>query len=337
VDLPRFSSIVAFRSAKVALLSRSERRLLRPVNGYCFVKTPRPKTLRPRRPFGYTVGMNETPKSRRWFQFSLRTLLVVMLLASMALGWVTAKMQQAKRQREAVAALQDFAGGFGYDYQRSKIREILAPSWLRGLLGDDFFGNVDDLCVGGVTDREMVHIASFHRLKVLRLVSCDITDAGLAQIKGITQLEELDVPSTQITDTGLEHLTGMNQLRRLGIGETQITDAGLKHLKGMSQLQDLYLSGTKVTDAGLENLRGLSQLRSLHLNKTGVTDAGLERLRGLSQLEFLGLSNTGVTDAGLDCLEGLPHLQWLSIEGSHVTDVGVKNLQNALPRCTIHH
>ena len=69
--------------------------------------------------------MNETPKARRWFQFSLRTLLVVMLLASMALGSVTAKMQQAKRQGEGGAALQEVAGQIGYDYQRSKIREIL--------------------------------------------------------------------------------------------------------------------------------------------------------------------------------------------------------------------
>ena len=49
--------------------------------------------------------MNDIPKTkRRWFQFSLRTLLATMLAASIGLGWFANKFN-AKRQRDAVEAI----------------------------------------------------------------------------------------------------------------------------------------------------------------------------------------------------------------------------------------
>jgi hypothetical protein len=43
-----------------------------------------------------------TRPKRRWFQYSLRTLLVFMVLASIPMSWLAVKMQQARRQREAL-------------------------------------------------------------------------------------------------------------------------------------------------------------------------------------------------------------------------------------------
>jgi hypothetical protein len=42
---------------------------------------------------------------RRWFQYKLRTLLIAMTLASVGMSWFVARMQRAKRQREAVEAI----------------------------------------------------------------------------------------------------------------------------------------------------------------------------------------------------------------------------------------
>ena len=52
--------------------------------------------------------MNETPKPRRRrkLQFSLRSLFVVMTLACVGMSWLGIKMQQARRQKEAVDAAQ---------------------------------------------------------------------------------------------------------------------------------------------------------------------------------------------------------------------------------------
>jgi hypothetical protein len=116
----------------------------------------------------------------------------------------------------------------------------------------------------------------------------------------------------------------------------KVTDAGLAHVKDLRQLRTLVLDGSSVTDAGLANLEGLTTLRWLALNKTHITDAGLVHLKGLIQLEDLELAHTPVTDAGLPHLKALTHLRSLGLEGTKVTySGGVKDLQKALPKCTI--
>ena len=138
----------------------------------------------------------------------------------------------------------------------------------------------------------------------------EIGDAGLERLKVLTQLKELWLDGTQVTDAGLKHLEGLTRLRCLTLDNTQVTDAGLKHLHGLTQLQELHL-GTQVTDAGLENLKGLTSLGDLRLEYTQVTDTGLKHLKGLTQLTYL------------------------DIRGTQVTKEGVKELQQALPNCSI--
>ncbi|MCY2990028.1 MAG: hypothetical protein NTY19_19465 [Planctomycetota bacterium] len=78
---------------------------------------------------------------RRWFQFSLRTMLIVMLLAGSGMGWFAHRLKQASRQREAVAAIQKLGGAVAYDCEL-RGEGAPGPVWLRQRLGDDFFTNV---------------------------------------------------------------------------------------------------------------------------------------------------------------------------------------------------
>jgi len=65
-----------------------------------------------------TMNDSANPKFKRhWLQFSLRTLLVFMLLLSLPLGWFAMKMQRASRQREAVEAILKVGGTAWYDCQ----------------------------------------------------------------------------------------------------------------------------------------------------------------------------------------------------------------------------
>jgi len=45
---------------------------------------------------------------RRWLQYSLRTLLVFMVLASVPMSWLAVKMHHAREQREAVEAMRAY-------------------------------------------------------------------------------------------------------------------------------------------------------------------------------------------------------------------------------------
>jgi hypothetical protein len=59
--------------------------------------------------------MSDPKPKRRWFQFSLRALLVFVTLCAIVCSWLTVKLQQAKRQREAVAEFEKLGGAVFYD------------------------------------------------------------------------------------------------------------------------------------------------------------------------------------------------------------------------------
>ena len=258
-------------------------------------------------------------RTRRFLQFSLRALLVFVLLVSLGMSWLAVKLEKARRQKEAVEAIER-AGGFAkYDYQFHDHKLIAlsaespAPKWARALLGDDFF----------------------HDVTVMGLRSSAGDDEAI-YLTRLTALEVLFLTESQITDAGLEHLKGMTKLGLLCLSDTQVTDAGLTNIEGLTNLYNLNLSSTEITDAGLKHLKGLPNLEVLHLMHTATTDAGLEHLRGLTSLEVLDLSGTQVTDAGLKHLKGLTNLIELNIYYTQVTFEGADKLQETLPECDIH-
>jgi hypothetical protein len=253
------------------------------------------------------------------FQFSIRSLLVLAVVVSIACSWFATEKQRAREQKQAVAEIRKAGGGSVYDYEfdRSGYRmppvTPPGPPWLCKLLGDDLFGNVWSVSfnhfVGSskpeVSDAGLEHLKGLSQLRWLKLNHTHVSDAGLEHLEGLPHLEQLDLSGTKVTDAGLQHLEGLPRLREVWLDDTQITDAGLKHLKRLAQLQKLRLDNTKVTDAGLEHLQGLPklygfpQLQELSLIGTQVTDAGLEHVRELNQLQKLWLAKTKVTAEGV--------------------------------------
>ena len=213
---------------------------------------------------------------RRWLQLSLRTLLILVTLLCVALGWI---VHRGERQRRAVAGLEELGAAIEYEASDSPRAERFfgLSRWLPRDYFDDVAG-VDSL-------------------------GSSVTDAGLSHIQGLTRLKRLSVNGTQVTDAGLTHIRGLTRLEGLSLGGTQVTDAGLAHLQGLTQLKVLFLDGTQVTDAGLLHVRDLTRLGWLYLDSTQVTDAGLVHVRGLTRLEQLYLNNTQVTDAGVAKLQ----------------------------------
>ena len=184
-----------------------------------------------------------TPTKRRRFRFSLRTLLIVVVLLSLPLGWFALKMREAARQRKAMEAIREAGGDVFYDYQLTgdlffeENAEPHAPAWLRKLGGDGIFADI--VCVH-FSYRE------------------DVGDVVWEDLKGLTKLESLTLSGTQVSDAGLRNLKGLTRLEYLGLANTHVTDAGLENLKGLTILRQLDLSGTQVTDDGLLHLRGLA-------------------------------------------------------------------------------
>ena len=282
----------------------------------------RPPTVANNAPMQTDSPKAAPPKRRRrWLQFSLRTLLLVMLAAGIAARSMTVK---AEGQKSAVARIRQDGGSVKYDYQDRNIdsagrwvggAEPPGPAWLGRLLGDDYFVNVVD-----------VQVAS---------------DAGLEQIGALGSLRNLyrrpvSGGRPRITDAGLKYIAGLTQLRWLCLDDTRITDAGLVYLDGLSELQQLDLAYMAVTDDGLKHLAPLSRLANLDLSGTEISGVGLQYLSGLVNLQHLDLSRSMVNDEGLDRVGRLRSLRRVSLAGAiQISDEGVSKLKKALPNCEI--
>ncbi|MBC8872532.1 MAG: hypothetical protein H8E44_24120 [Planctomycetes bacterium] len=293
-------------------------------------------------------------KKRRWYQFGLRTLLVLILVAGVGLGWLGVKVQQTRKHRAAVAKLQESGVTITFD--------------------DDGWAKTIDFPNSELT------------------ADAPVLDVAIVPLKDLPKLDELTLEQTRITDVGLEHLAGLKNLRVLDLSAgfdqdlvfPDITDAGLAHLRDLTDLKELNLANTRVSDAGLEHLKGLTNLTQLNLEHgfdrldalrviedgsvrlkpisdpdatmfigggmvrlkptsdypegatvpfdeltdlEQITCAGLVHLRALTNLQSLNLSRTEVREAGLVCLKKMTDLRELDLGATQLTDGGLEHLQ----------
>jgi hypothetical protein len=150
-------------------------------------------------------------RKRRWFQFSLRTLLISTAVVAAASGWLGSKIEQKRRQREAAQAIIKNFGQVSYDYERVKGKPgfwqpagamPFGPAWLRAILGDNFFSEVDCIYCFGAAE----NLKEFPRLHSLRLMSSGITDESLGNVKTLTELRDLGLIDTKVSDAAANEL-----------------------------------------------------------------------------------------------------------------------------------
>ena len=236
---------------------------------------------------------------RRFLRFSMRGLIVLVLLIAIGMGWL---VRSAQIQRDAVAAIHEAGGQADYHLLRDTAGTTWAPNWLVAYVGIDYFDHIRQVTLNqDATDAELANVARLSGLEYISASSTRVTDKGL---------EYVDTPSTRVTDKGLVCLSGLTTLQSLELPNSRITDAGLAQLNGMTNLGLLDISGCQITDIGLAHLKGLTKLGGLLLDDTSVTDAGLVHLKGLTNLGALYLRSTQVTDEGVNQLRAtLPKLK----------------------------
>ncbi len=246
---------------------------------------------------------------RRW-QFSFQTLFVFMLLSGVACGVLAVQLQQARRQKEAVAALGSAGATIAYDFEPVDTSPVdgevepPTPAWLRKTFGDDFFQTVDGVYAGSqFVEKEAQHLRDLPLVEYLSFFALPITDDTLRHVQGLDNLLILDLRATRVTDEGLAYLRGLDRLTVLYLGGTGVTDDGLAHLAEISSLVELHLNATHVTDRGLAHLADLTNLTHVYLNGTKITDEGLQPLARLTRLRRLALDDTPVTQAGAQRLQ----------------------------------
>ncbi|MBX3413693.1 MAG: leucine-rich repeat domain-containing protein [Pirellulales bacterium] len=249
--------------------------------------------------------------SRRWLQFRLRTLLVLLTLFGLTFGLVFAA---SRRQREAEMRAITVLGATGYASSShdayypplsSKPAEkkagetpdrVLAsvdiPQWLKsvpGVAADGIFGRVFRLDIG-------------HHDKISRFTPEEKSSLGV-----------------------------LHSLWSLSIDGFILDRDDVERLATPSRLTHLFLTGCTFDPGAFEPMGQLKHLYWLDLNGSSVKDDDLQTLAGLRNLQVLNLSHTEITDQGLEHLHQLPSLRRLELSGSRVTDEGIDRLRETLP------
>ncbi len=234
---------------------------------------------------------------RRRLGCSLRSLLIAITLFCIILG---TKVNQVKREREAIKALQAERVIMTFDYLANGPTEPPGPAWLRKWIGNELFTDVEMvsfkvLMLGGpvsenVNDDLLIHLRSLPGVKYLMLEGCDdITDQGLVHLKGMVDLEDLMLSETKITGSGFDALRKLRNLKRLGLESTPVVDSSLAKLVSHKQLEELWLMDTKISDKAIPYLAQLTGLKKLDVDLTEMTPDGVNQLRkALPNCEIFG-------------------------------------------------
>lgn len=139
-----------------------------------------------------------------WYRFRLRTLLLIVLVLSLASSWIAVGLRKEKRQRQA------------YEQIELGIYTCDIPSfpwysgWLHKMFGNEESHDLTLLVFNGFTsinDNTLEAVAQFDHLKQLWLNGqIAITDAGLEQLTRLERLRDLSLGDARVTAEAVQRL-----------------------------------------------------------------------------------------------------------------------------------
>ena len=147
-------------------------------------------------------------------QFGIRTLFVLLLMASIPLAWVAFDIDKS-RQRNAIErqwAARGAQVGFAAD------RRLIVLNYLPE-------------SASSISDEDLLHLSETPALRHLDLRNTGISDQGLLHLQVLPELFGVNLSGTMITDEGLHHLKQMHQLRVIDLTKTQVSADGIASLR----------------------------------------------------------------------------------------------------------
>ena len=269
-----------------------------------------------------------TKRRRPWLSFSLRGLLLLVLVLAVLCGW---KMNQVNRQRRAIESIRELGGAVHFNTSPyfkdlEKQNRFEPPSWLRRLCGDDFFDYVVGVRLGGKHVDDISFIADLTMIQDLNLNGTNVSE--LAPLEHLTNLRKLDLMNTAVHD--LSPIRNLSRLEVLSLEFAKVSD--LEPLTELTNLQALSAVGTPVSDLSpLSNMTRLKELKLFYCPQV----RNVEPLSGLTALGYLDLSDTQVSD--VEPLSQLTGLGFLSLSRTNVSLEDSQDLRSRLPGCRIMH
>ncbi|PHS09669.1 MAG: hypothetical protein COA78_11925 [Blastopirellula sp.] len=247
-----------------------------------------------------------------FFKYSLGTLFIVIFLLGIPLAIFRKNIEEAYRQKQTINWVVQHQGTYFYQHysQADFVRpEPPTPGWLRNLIGDDYFFQLEVIDFSKSNVSNLSSLPPSLHVKMLYLDNTLIADiTPLSNFKSINHLVANNSPIENISP-----LSQLHDLEFLYLSGTKVTD-----LQPLSRLDNMIL--IEVNDTPLSDLSPLINQKSLVvlcINNTSVTDLSpLAQMNGLDRFE---LSGTKVED--LTPIQNLHTLRYLDISGTKVRNL----------------
>ena len=288
---------------------------------------------------------------RRLWRFSLKTLLVLVMLFCI---WFGTWSNSANRQRRAVKAIELSGGTFNYDYQQqpnsSGVHAAFryqvqppGPRWLRWILGDDYFitpVSLNLLEQSGIKDDCLAQLDALPHLEGAMFYKVQFGDRDVAHLKYLRNLKSLTFNEGTLSGPDgprkFDFLKQLTKLESLSLIDSQFGDSDAGYLEGMPDLKTLFLYKSAIGDKGLAHLQTLKNLEMIGVSGAQVTDRAIVYLSVLPKLTYLSANNTGISDEAIESFAKMSSLRELELYRTHMTREGVARLRKAMPRCKIN-
>jgi formylglycine-generating enzyme required for sulfatase activity len=164
----------------------------------------------------------------RWYQYSLKSLLVFTTIVGLAMGLVVVPVHWARQQWGAIQTLRDLGWVVTCDPTPS------GPAWARKVFGDEMFH--DAVAVDsppGASDDEMEHLGHMPELERVYISGENVTDVGVSRLAGFPKLKIVCLSGTSVGDDGARQLERLENLEQLYLTQTKVTDEGVRELQEM--------------------------------------------------------------------------------------------------------
>jgi hypothetical protein len=161
------------------------------------------------------MSHSDSAQGQRWFQFSLRSALLLMFLTAGLLAWYSNGMSHYRALVAATTQLKT----------RGAIVEWYLRPWPQ-------FDKVTRISLRGTqpTSDDLRILSGLTDLAWLSLARTPVTDADMAGLGSLVNLQEIDLSETQIGDEGLLMLARLPNLSIVKVGGTRVTVDGLMAL-----------------------------------------------------------------------------------------------------------
>lgn len=158
--------------------------------------------------------MNEAatePKSkRRWFQYSLQSLLIVITALGIWLGYISNEARKQKAVVEWVLDSEKRVGTVVYDFAHDSNGKYIpnpkppGPDWLREWIGIDYFCDVTKVAIISGDAKNLTPLEDLVALESLILTTTSDTD--ISPLESMTHLKEVRLIFSSVTRRDVQKL-----------------------------------------------------------------------------------------------------------------------------------